>query len=87
LWLATKCLDAPTPEWVFSELKLPSWQKSLIQCMSAYMLAHFSLAHLTQIWDETKHPLTAALIFTYLTYQPDQSLRQLGRRLESVLHG
>ena len=87
LWLAKVCLDAPTPDWVLQELRVPGLQKELIKGMSLFLLAHFSLAHLTQVWDESAHHLTAALGFTFITYKPSQFVRRFHRSVDSALHG
>jgi hypothetical protein len=87
LWLSRECLDAQIPTWVFPELKISSFQEAMIQRFVSYMLAHFSFAYLTKVYDEYKHTLTVAHLLTYLTLQPVHSIRKITRSLESVLHG
>jgi hypothetical protein len=86
LWLANKLLDARTPEWVFSALKVARLHRFLIQRMAYFLLKYFSLAHLTKLGDGTHHPLSASLLFTYLTYNPAQLSRRIGMDMKSVFH-
>jgi hypothetical protein len=85
LWLANMLLDACTPEWVFPALQVARLQMFLIQRMAYFLLEHFSLAHLTTVGDGTNRPLSAAILFTYLTYRPAQLKRKIRLNLKSAL--
>lgn len=87
LWLAKQCLDAQTPAWVFKELQVSALQKKIIQLLASYLLAHFSFEHLTRVSNIDDHPLSAALLLTYLSLKPSQSIRKMTRDLKGILHG
>jgi len=86
LWLANELLDARTPAWVFSALKVARLQKFLIQRMANFLLKKFSLAHLAILGNGTDRPLSVAILFTYLTYRPSQLPRKIGLILKNVAH-
>ncbi len=86
LWLANELLEAQTPEWVFGALNVVRLKRFLIQRMADFLLKNFSLAHLTTVGDGTNRPLSAAILFTYLTYRSSQLSRKISLNLKSVAH-